>query len=172
MDADMSSTNNDYDFKQISKNISSGAYKYLGKGSGRIVYDLGNGYAVKVARNAKGIGQNKAEYKIAVNDNSGLFAHIQIVSEDFKYLIMDKADKISSMAFVWKYFGVGCNKQFYKLKELKEACSKYGVLPWDLGRSVNWGQINGKPVVIDYGFTWEVRRRYYGPRIAKLLRRR
>lgn len=172
MDTNKIANTDKYDFGQIHKNISSGTFKYLGKGSGRVVYDMGNGYAVKAARNQKGIAQNKAEYKIAKNDNSGLFAHILIVSEDFKYLVMDKADKVNSMAFVWTYFGVRNNKQFYRLKELHEACSRNGVLPWDLGRSANWGLINGKPVVIDYGFTWEVRRKYYKPRIGKLLRRR
>ena len=41
------------DFETMRLNIRKGYYPYLGAGSGRIVYDLGNGYVVKVSKNSK-----------------------------------------------------------------------------------------------------------------------
>jgi len=65
---------NKIDFNEISLNIKRRYYKFIGIGSGRIVYDLENGYVVKVANNNKGIAQNKTEYKISLSDNTNLFA--------------------------------------------------------------------------------------------------
>lgn len=163
-------SNKNVDFKQISLNIRRGAYKCIGIGSGRIVFDLGNGYVVKAAKNKRGIAQNEAEYKISLADDSDLFAKIPSASERFRLLIMDKADKIKDISYVWNYFNVRNNRELYQIKKLQDISSRYGLLLIDLGRSVNWGQINGKPVIIDYGFTKEVRIRYYMPPLFRILR--
>ncbi|MDF2676204.1 MAG: hypothetical protein K0Q97_497 [Bacillota bacterium] len=152
---------NKIDFYQISLNIERRYYKFIGMGSGRIVYDLENGYVVKVAKNKKGIAQNKTEYKISLLDNTNLFAKVLDVSENFEYLIMEKAIKINDIYYVWKYFNVRSNKQLYRVKELQNISYRYGLLLIDLRRPVNWGLLNGRPVIIDYGYTEEVRRRYY-----------
>ena len=159
------------DFKQIFLYITRGFYKCIGTGSGRTVFDLGNGYVVKVARNQKGIAQNKAEYKIALADDSGIFANIPIVSERFGFLIMEKADRIKNISYVWNYFNVKNNQELYKIQKLQDISSRYGLLFSDLGRAVNWGQINGKPVIIDYGYTQGVQRRYYTPLLDRIRRR-
>ena len=38
-------------FSQIMLRIKRGYYRYIGSGSGRKVFDLGNGYVIKVAKN-------------------------------------------------------------------------------------------------------------------------
>lgn len=148
-------------YNKVSYNISRGVYRFLGKGSGRTVYDMGNGKVVKTARNKRGIAQNIAEYQIALADDSGLFAGISDVSGDYRYLIMDKAERISNMAYVWDYFQVNSNQELYRVKRLSDLSDRYNLLIHDFGRAVNWGFINGRPVIIDYGFTQQVRRRYY-----------
>ena len=45
-----------------------GNYIYIGSGSSRNVFDLGNGYVMKVAKNIAGIAQNKSEYRISLID--------------------------------------------------------------------------------------------------------
>jgi len=155
---------NDYEnayFRQISININRGKYRYLGKGSGRIVYDMGNGLVIKAAKNRKGIAQNIEEYSIALVDDSGLFARVLTVSDDYHFLIMDKAERIKDISQVWKYFHVNSNKELYQVNEIRDLSEKYNLLIWDFGRAVNWGQINGRPMIIDFGFTRQVRRRYY-----------
>ena len=91
-------------FNQIMFDIRRGYYKYIGSGSSRDVFDLENGYVIKVAKNKAGIAQNKAEYKISDNDNSDLFAKVVQVSNDFSLLIMEKADEIYNISYVLKVF--------------------------------------------------------------------
>ena len=146
-------------FDQIYINIKKGIYKPLGKGTARIVYDLGNGTVVKAAKNAKGLAQNEVEYWIAMDDESGIFAHVLAASEGYRFLIVDKASEIKDMSDVYDYYEVRSSKEL--IQKLRKVCSKYNLMLWDLSRPVNWGKIDGKPVIIDYGFTKQVRKRFY-----------
>lgn len=136
-------------------------YKYIGSGSSRKVFDLGNGYVVKIAKNKAGIAQNKAEYKISLLDSSNLFAKVMKSSNDFHVLIMEKADKVENLAFVCNYFNVDNILQVVTLEDFQNLYHKYNLLLNDLCRISSWGIINGKPVIIDYGFTKEIRDRFY-----------
>jgi len=149
------------DFNQIRSNLTQGYYRYIGSGSGRQVFDLGNGYVVKVAKNAAGIAQNKAEYKISFNDHSNLFAKVIQASNDFRLIIMRKANKISNISYVWKYFNVTSKGELFNLNELQNIKKRYNLLLNDLDRVSSWGTITGRLVIIDYGFTREVKNRYY-----------
>lgn len=107
------------------------------------------------------MAQNVAEYKIASESSTDLLAKISHISEGSTLLIMEKAEKIRDISFVWKYFNVKSNSELYKVKELHDICKKYNLGIKDFGRAANWGQINGKPIIIDYGFTKQVSRRFY-----------
>lgn len=148
-------------FNQIMQDIQRGKYRYIGSGSSRQVFDLGNGYVIKVARNRAGMAQNESEYRISCYDKSDLFAKVVPVSNDLRFLIMEKADKIYNISDVWKYFNVNSKVELFNLKELKDIMKNYNLLMSDLNRKSSWGMINGKPVIIDYGFTREVCKRYY-----------
>ena len=150
-----------FDFEQIKLNISNQVYKRIGSGSGRRVFDLGNEYVVKMAKNNRGFAQNEAEYRISSTDHSNLFAKIPIVSEDFSLLIMEKADKIEKFSEVLKFYNVKSNRQLFKIEGLNEISSKYNLILPELCRPVNWGKINERPVIVDYGFTWKVKKKYY-----------
>jgi hypothetical protein len=151
-------------FRRIASNINKGGYRYIGKGSGRVVFDLGNGKVVKAAKNIKGIAQNIEEFRIAMVDDSGLFARVWDVSEDYRYLIMDKAERIRDISHVWDYFDVNNNDGLFHVMKLQMVSEKYNLLIHDFGRVVNWGLIGGRPMIIDYGFTRQVRRRFYTAR--------
>lgn len=148
-------------FNQIMMNIQQGYYKYIGSGSSRQVFDLRNGYVIKVAINSAGILQNQSEYRISCKDKSGLFAKVVRVSNDFRILIMEKAEKIYNISRVYEYFNVKSKEELFNLEELKNIFKENNLLTGDLNRESNWGVINGRPVIIDYGFTREVCRRYY-----------
>ena len=149
------------DFNQIMFNITQGYYRYIGSGSGRKVFDLGNGYVIKVAKNSAGIAQNMSEYKISLNDHSNLFAKVIQASNDFRLVIMKKANKIYTISYVWDYFNVANKSEFFKLKELQNIKQRYNLLLSDLDRVSSWGTINENLVIIDYGFTREVMEKYY-----------
>lgn len=148
-------------FNQIMFNIQRGYYRYIGSGSSRDVFDLGNGYVVKVAKNRAGIAQNESEYNISYYDNSGLFAEVAKVSKNFNFLIMKKASKIYNFSEVLRHFNVRDKRELLHLKELQNIKGDYNLLLADLERKSSWGMINGRAVIIDYGFTREVRQRYY-----------
>lgn len=151
------------DFDIIMLNLTKGNYHYIGSGSGRKVFDLGNGYVVKVAKNNRGIAQNEAENHISSSDQSELFAKTIKVSDDFRMLIMEKADRIRDFSEVRKYFNVKTNRELFRLEEIKSVFPNHNLLLNDLYRIANWGMINNRPVIIDYGFTQKIKRRYYSP---------
>jgi len=147
-------------FDTISRSISKKELPVIGMGSGRIVYDLGNGYVVKMARNKKGLAQNKAEFGIAAGNNSCLIADVLSVSIDYRYLIMRKAQKIESFDPVWKYHKVNSLKELFRLDFFYDFIRNNGLLLPDLCRKSSWGIIDGRPVLVDYGFTKDVRKYY------------
>ncbi len=147
-------------FNNIRENINKGNYPRLGAGSGRVVFDLKNGYVIKAAKNKRGIAQNKAEYAIAKNDHSGMFARIVGVSEDYHFVIMEKADRVKSISEVWRYYKVRNNRELSGLESFQKICAKHDLLMSDLYRRMNWGVVKGKPVIIDYGFTKETKKLY------------
>lgn len=149
------------DMDQIIINLRKGNYRCIGSGSGRRVYDLENGYVVKVAKNKRGIAQNEAEYHISATGSSDIFARILKATENFSLLIMEKAERIIYISDVWKFYHVKSNWELFQLDQLKEISSNYNLLLSDLCRPVNWGTINDRPVIIDYGYTLGVKNRYY-----------
>jgi hypothetical protein len=149
-----------FDFGEISLDIKRRVYPMIGSGSARAVFDLKNGYVVKKAVNRKGLEQNKAEYQIASMTHSDLFAKIIAISDDYIYLIMEKAEKVRSLSIVLSYFNVRNIRELFRRQEYSDITSKYHLLLPDFYRHSNWGLINGRPVIIDYGFTKEVRRFY------------
>mgnify|MGYP001434148079 CR=1 FL=1 len=148
-------------FNQIMFNITQGYYRYIGSGSCRHVFDLGNGHVIKLAKNEAGIAQNKSEYEISAKDNSDLFAKVIQPSDEFSLLIMQKADKINNISYVCDYFNVTTKRELFKLKELQNIKMNYNLVLGDFYRKSSWGIINERPVIIDYGFTREIKERYY-----------
>jgi hypothetical protein len=147
----------------ITSNIRKGKYICIGSGSGRQVYDLDNGYVIKVAKNRKGIAQNEVEYHIASVDRTNLFAKITHVSEDYMLLIMEKAECANNFYDIWNYFDVRSNRELFQIEGFQYIFHQYNLLPVDLRKLANWGMINKRPVIIDYGFTWKVKRKHYMP---------
>lgn len=145
------------------RNISLNTYKYIGSGSGRAVYDLGNGYVAKFAKNKKGIAQNEVEHHIWAAVKSDLLAKVVDISDDSKLLIMEKAERIKHISDVWRYFNVTGNRELRDIKEIRKITKKFDLINADLFKSNNWGKIDDRCVVVDYGFTRKVRRKYYLP---------
>lgn len=149
------------DFEDIRSDLKKNKYPLIGSGSGRLVFDLGNGYVVKVAKNKRGIAQNIVEYQISSKDHSNIFAKVTAVSENNYYLIMEKAEKIRNITEIWRYYEVRNNRGLFHREEFALLAKEYNLLWADLCRPINWGIVHGRPVIIDYGFTKEVKRKYY-----------
>lgn len=142
-------------------NMRQGNCIYIGSGSSRNVFDLRNGYVMKVAKNRAGIAQNKNEYIISLMDSSNLFADVISVSKGFDVLVMRKAYRIKNFRDILDYYNVRSEEELFSLSAFQNIQYKYNLIGADLRRVSSWGIINGIPKIIDYGFTKEVSEKYY-----------
>lgn len=146
------------DFEVIQKGLKNGMYQFIGSGSSRRVFDLDNGYVVKSALNYGGITQNQMEYKIYNQEKNEFFAPILAISDDTKFLIMKKGERLWSINQILQYY------QVYNIRELVsnsyfiEIRRTYGLAAGDLVRKSSWGMIEQVPVLVDYGYTGRRRR--------------
>ncbi|MDE6748053.1 MAG: hypothetical protein K2K21_03175 [Lachnospiraceae bacterium] len=150
-----------FDIQTIQNKLYTHQYQKLGTGSGRRVYLLDSDYVLKAAFNRKGYAQNQVEAYISQTDDSLIFAKIFFCDPDYRYLIMERADRINNISVIFEYFRVNNLKELFALPELNDIIIKYNLLIADLRRPVNWGLIDSRPVIIDYGFTKMVKRKYY-----------
>lgn len=148
-------------YNDIIYNVNRGIYRYIGEGSSRQVFDLNNGYVVKIAKNNAGIEQNKVESNISLNDNSYIFAKVKYYSRDYSYIVMPKARRIDDISYVFDYLGVRNKREFFNLKFIRRLMDKYNLVSGDLIRKSSWGVINGRIYMIDYGFTQRIKEKYY-----------
>ncbi len=149
------------DLPAIITGLQNGRYPKLGSGSGRRVYDLQNGMALKIAKNVRGYAQNQIEAIISEMDDSQLFAKVLFISKDNLYLVMEKAESVTDFSQVLHYFKAVSNRELFQRDDFSYIPRKYNLLLSDLCRPVNWGILNGRPVIIDYGFTGRIKRKYY-----------
>lgn len=147
------------DFEVIKKDLRRGAYKFIGSGSSRSVFDLDNGFVVKAAINRGGLYQNKIESYVYSHEHTDLFAPILTKSEDSMFLIMKKGEKIMSLNQILVYYEATNMRQLVERDYYVYIRSTYGLARGDLVRKSSWGIINEVPVLIDYGFTG--RRRFH-----------
>lgn len=141
-------------------------YRYIGEGSARKVYDLDNGFVIKIARNIKGIAQNEAEFLISNNNDNSLLAKVYFISDDYRYLIMKKASNIKSERELLDYFKIKNKRELSKNKFIKEIHDRYNLVWADLYKFTSWGKIKNKLVLIDYGYTKEVYNEFYRKNIV------
>lgn len=156
------------EFEAIYKKLKKGELKFIGNGSCRRVFDLGNGYVIKVAKDIRGVFQNKAEYSIFHNCKSDFFAELLSISDDGRSLIMAKAQKIRHIKSVYDYYKVKGNNNLLRQNYLSEDIKNNNIGRGDLRRAANWGLINGRPVIIDYGLTKEIYKRFYSNRLFSI----
>ncbi|MGD8190665.1 hypothetical protein ACQCN2_11865 [Brevibacillus ginsengisoli] len=125
--------------------------KAIGRGAFRIVYDLGDGYVLKVARSKRGIKVNAREVTIYHSSPSPVRKHLAEIIEyenEYRWLKMKK--------YTQKFPKDREFKQ--KLYELGVAFKENGIIPLDISkfksnpisRNLRIDE-NGEIVVIDYG---------------------
>lgn len=148
-------------YSQLVAEMRQGNYRKIGQGSGRIVYDMGNGYVIKYAKNPKGIAQNRQENEIYHMYYDRIFAAILAVSEDYRMLIMEKAVPYQTGYALCRYYDVHSLKELLQVPQIRRLIDVYHLIGADLIKISSWGDLQGVPVLIDYGFTVNVKRKYY-----------
>jgi hypothetical protein len=160
--------------------------KHLSSGSSRIVYLTSDDTIIKLAKNDKGLAQNKAESNpkmkskfinktiSSAKNNSWMQTHFldKITTKDFEEMTgLDFDDFGDGIRYGLKNVSGHSDKEkpknFDKVskseiyKEMKKIGEKFKLMAGDLARISSWGTKDGHPVLIDAGLTKEVFSEYY-----------
>jgi hypothetical protein len=160
--------------------------EHLSSGSSRIVYLTDNKTIVKLAKNDKGLAQNKAEsnpemkskFINEVLDHAKNYSWIEthylekITVKDFKEMTgLDFDDFGEAIRYGLKNISGNTDKEkpknFDKVekseiyKEMKKIGQQFQLLGGDIARISSWGVKDNHPVLIDAGLTKAVFNKYY-----------
>jgi hypothetical protein len=160
--------------------------KHLSSGSSRVVYLTPKETIVKLAKNDKGIAQNKAESNPKMK--SKFLNEVLGHAKNYAWMETQFLEKITEKEFEemtdikFSDFGEAIRyglkdvtgntgkekpKNFDKVekseiyKEMKKIGEQFELMPGDLARISSWGTRDGRPVLIDAGLTKEVFTEYY-----------
>lgn len=160
--------------------------KRLSSGSSRLVYSSSDDTIIKLAKNDKGLAQNKAECNPKMKSKylNKVIGH----AKDFSWMETHYLDKITEKDFKkmtdleFEDFGEAIRyglknvsgnsgkdkpKKFDEVaeseiyKEMKKIGNQFKLMPGDLAKISSWGAKDGKPVLIDAGLTQDVFDEYY-----------
>lgn len=160
--------------------------KHLSSGSSRVIYKLDDDTVLKLAKNNRGIAQNKAEANPKMkskyinntlkSDKDGIwktspFAE-KITEKEFEELT-DINFKDFGEAISYGLRSVSENSDVEKpkhlddisksdlYKELVEVGKEFDLMPGDIERISSWGQKDGVPVLLDTGLTKKIFTDFY-----------
>jgi len=117
------------------------------EGAGRKVY-IFNDYVLKIAKNKRGLKENQNEYYLYNNADMTIKNFLcPIIDFNGKHLLMRKAELINLEKFEKEILPV--------VKHIIiDLYNKYNIDDFDLNCHFNWGILNNKPVIIDYGYNY------------------
>ncbi len=175
------SPNDIINFKQLHKfsdrkKYADENYKMINKGSSRYVYDINNEYVLKLAKNNKGIEQNKTEINISKSGKyNDIIANIIEYDNNGLYLIQQKADRLTEQGFTditglqlqgFLYYlrhdkeWDGRNPEFYN--KVNSLVNEFELDRFDISNVSSYGIIDNNVVIIDYGLDMNTARKLYG----------
>jgi hypothetical protein len=160
--------------------------KHLSSGSSRIVYLTPGKTILKLAKNDKGIAQNKAEANpqmkskylntvlSCAKNHAWMETHYleKITEKEFEEMTHLKFEDFgNAIRYGLKNVSGNTDKEkpenFDKVaksdiyKELRDVGEKFKLMPGDLARISSWGTKDGRPVLIDAGLTKDVFADFY-----------
>lgn len=161
--------------------------KHLSSGSSRIVYLSPNNTVIKLAKNDKGIAQNKIESNPKMK--SKILNKVLDSSKENAWVEVKFLDKITEKDFEemtgleFKNFGKCLKsrserkkkerpKNFSEVektelfKEIIRLNKDFNLLIGDIARISSWGCLDDKPILIDSGLTREVYEKFYESKSA------
>jgi hypothetical protein len=154
--------------------------KKIGKGSARYVYDLKNGYVLKLARNNKGIAQNFVESNKKLQKKyENIIAKIIDSDKDNKWVVQEKVIPLSNFSFDKGFelfekivkvslnnyqsevrFGFLDNKNPF-VNQVKALMKEYKLDKFDVSDEKSLGILKDKIVLFDYGLDCETAQKLY-----------
>lgn len=159
-------------------------WEWLGEGSSRTAFQMNDDLIIKIAHNEKGIYQDKTEMDpkaqcICVNP-------VLLADAAGKWIIMRNTEKLSEKKFkelIGFGFDTFMNALFYKFNNESDKWSKprdyedieknalFNCLAdlifktdqqiGDLDKISSWRELDGRPVLVDYGLSKDVYKKFY-----------
>ena len=157
----------------------------LKAGSSRIAYDYGGDLVLKLAKNEKGIAQNRTEADGFIQQNyKEIVANVLDSDPNDLYIVAEKATKITPSQFKQLSGFTMLNFYHYLIKKLEyrdkmevedfekmensefvqevlDLMVNMGMPSGDMGRISSWGKVKNRLVLIDYGLTKNIQDEYY-----------
>lgn len=136
------------------------ALKRIGEGSDRVVFDLGDGNVLKVAKTARGLAQNIYEGSYDLVEEGIL---PEVLETGLNYIVAEKVEPAKGnkavnalMRELKKFYQTDFNRRNPELQDVLEAndlgyVMNYDILYGDFSSVRNWGVKNGKPIHLDGG---------------------
>lgn len=158
--------------------------KHLSSGSSRVIYVMpGEKEVMKLAKNDRGVAQNKVESKVkskyvnktTKSDPNGVWKLSpfleKVTEKEFEGMIdcsfedfgeaLDYALKTISEDSAKKPNNFEEVSKLDIFKELVDVAKKHDLMPGDLTRISSWGQVDKHPTLLDAGLTKEIYDEFY-----------
>jgi hypothetical protein len=166
----------------------------IGAGSSRIVYDLGNGTVLKLAKNQKGIAQNETEADHCMRQWHGdVLAQTLAYDPDARWIVQQyaakarKADFLAQFGVSLEEIGIWLAAQCFpynrwrtceeatqtrlqdheRFADIVTCALNFDLHCGDMGRLSSWGLVNNQLVLKDYGLTRSNYEEYYARKHAR-----
>lgn len=124
-------------------------YKIIGNGLNRMVYDLGNGYVLKIALSKIGLISNTKEFNLFHNSDLEIQQYLcPVIEMGQGWIVMKKMNRNVPMKLV----------NLQKLIELRKKFLRYRILPVDLRLGNVALTQDNHMIVIDYGLFIKLRK--------------
>ena len=133
-----------------------------GEGSSRRVVPIDDDIVIKIAKNTKGIEQNKAEYSISRDLCAHRMNDCLWMSDDSMYLAATRCKPIKDSEFGEMLHQIADDDGMSFDDFVMECKTNFGLIPGDIWSNSSWGKnSSGKYVLIDFGCTYDIYNRLY-----------
>lgn len=163
-------------------------------GSSRIAYDYAPGLIIKLAKNEKGLEQNRTEADYFIQQHyKDIVANVKDSDPNDYWMVVEKVERISPNKFKsltqinFDDFCMFIKSKFHPKENIKvnidlndnefvgevmDLIANFNLLTGDITKISSWGDANGRAVLSDYGLTEDTYNRFYrkAKNIKKLLK--
>jgi len=140
-------------------------YEYLGEGSGRTVYAINKRFVIKLSKSKGGDKQCEMEEHIFNNVPKHSKKYLcpvvfykddMIIMKRATSLVKNSEDKTKN---IFRFLGISVEDPFYK--KINKLVDIFDLLYGDVKSLSSWGLLDGQLVLIDYGCTYKIYKKYF-----------
>ena len=139
-------------------------YEYIGEGSGRTVYALNKRYVIKLSKSKGGDKQCEMEEYIFNNAPRYLKKYLSPVIwyRDDMIIMKSATSLVKNGEYkhknIFRHLGISVDDPFFK--KINKLVDIFDLLYGDVKSLSSWGLLDGQLVLIDYGCTNKIYKKY------------